>query len=180
MNAGTQTARSAPLSLVAANEDQTQNAGFSADFQDLCSRAMDQALGTEKASLSTVVTLNSCVLDIYRNGFGFAPVFGNLFEIAAQAVACSMELQMNWFSLLAPHSLSHVATPNSRVASAASSQAQPTEEELAHSMDIVIGAQSTAPSSTVTSISAGRAERQAKADGLESGMDIAMGMRKAA
>ena len=57
MNAGTQTARSAPLSLAATNEVQTQKSGFSADFQDLCSLAMDQALGIEKASLSTVVSL---------------------------------------------------------------------------------------------------------------------------
>ncbi len=122
MNAGTQTARSAPLSFVAANEAQTHKAGFSADFQDLCSRAMDQALGIEKASLSTVVTLNSCALDIYQEALRFNPVFGNLFDLAAQAVACSIELQMSWLTLLAPPALSHVA--------AAGSQSQPREEDL--------------------------------------------------
>jgi hypothetical protein len=136
MNAGTQTARSAPLSFVAANEVQTQNAGFSADFQDLCSHAMDQALGIEKASLSTVVTLNSCVLDIYQEGLRFNPVFGNLFEMTAQAVACSIELQMNWLSLLAPQ---HVATPSSAVANSSGTKAQPTAEDLARSMDIATG-----------------------------------------
>ena len=132
MNAGTQTARSAPLSLAATNEVQTQKSGFSADFQDLCSLAMDQALGIEKASLSTVVAMNSCVFDIYQEALRFNPVFGNLFDLAAQAVACSIELQMNWLTMLAPPASSHFA--------AAGSQAQPTEKDLAHSMDIAIRA----------------------------------------
>ncbi len=174
MNAGTQTARSAPLSFVAANEVHTNNAGFPVDFQDLCSRAMDQALGIEKASLSTVVTLNSCVLDIYQEALRFNPVFGNLFDLAAQAVACSIEFQMNWLSLLAPPVSSHVATAGSR--------SQPTEKNLAYSMDIAIGERFVEPGSTVTSISGGRAQaqRKAKPDVLEHSMDIAIGMRKAA
>jgi hypothetical protein len=137
---------------------------------------MDQALGIEKASLATVVSLNSCVLDIYQDALRFTPVFGNLFDMAAQAVACSMKMQMNWLTLLTPQ---HVATPDSRVASTSGGQAQPREEDLAHSMDIAIGAQSTAPSSTATSISAGRAQRKAKADVLERSMDIAIGARAA-
>jgi hypothetical protein len=50
---------------------------------------MDQALGIEKASLSTVVTLNSCVFDIYQEALRFTPVLGNLFDLVAQSVACS-------------------------------------------------------------------------------------------
>src|ERR1700694_353489 len=103
MNAGTQTARSAPLSFVAANEDQTQNAGFPIDFHDLCSFAMDQALGIEKASLSTVVSLNSCVLDI----------FGNSLDLTAKSFAFCMEVQMNWLTLLPPYAFSHVAAVDS-------------------------------------------------------------------
>jgi hypothetical protein len=171
MNAGTQTARSAPLSFVAANEDQIKN------FQDLCSFAMDQALGIEKASLSTVVTLNSCVLDIYREALRYTPVFGNLFDLAAQAVACSIELQMNWLTLLAPQ---HVATPGSTVASNSGRQNNPTDEDLAHSMDIAIGERFVEPSSTVTSISRGHVQRKAKAEVLERSLDIAIGARKAA
>ncbi len=131
MNAGTQTARSAPLPFVAANEDRTEDAVFPVDFQNLCAFAMDQALGIEKASLSTVVSLNSCVLDIYQEALRFNPVFGNLFDLAAQAVACSIELQMSWLTLLAPPASSHV--------SAAGSQAQPISDKLAQSMDIAIG-----------------------------------------
>ena len=163
MNAGTQTARSAPLSFVAANEDQTQNARFPVDFQDLCAFAMDQALGIEKASLSTIVSLNSCVLDIYQEALRFNPVFGNLFDMVFQAVACTMELQMNWLALLAPDA-------SRTVASDSGTPAHPTEEELAHCMDIAIGERLTAPSSTVTSISGGQAQpqRKAKADQSES------------
>jgi hypothetical protein len=134
MNAGTQTARSAPLSLVAANEDQTQNAGFSADFQDLCSRAMDQALGIEKASLSTVVTLNSCLLDIYQEALRVNPVFGNLFDMVYQAVACSMELQMNWLTLVAPHASSVVASDVG-----GKSHPKAKADVLERSMDIALG-----------------------------------------
>jgi hypothetical protein len=140
MNAGTQTARSAPRSFVAANEDQTPNAGLPVDFQDLCSFAMDQALGIEKASLATVVSLNSCVLDIYQEALRLNPVFGNLFDLVSQAVACSMELQMNWLTLLAPYALSDVATLDSRVASSSGGQAQPKADVSERSMDIAIGA----------------------------------------
>ena len=140
MNAGTQTARSAPLYVLTANEDQTQNAGFPVDFRDLCSFAMDQALGIQKASLSTVIISNSCVIDIYKNVFWFAPIVGNLFDMAAQSVTCSVELQMNWLSLLAPHASSHVATPDGRVASSSGGQAQPKADALERSMDIATGA----------------------------------------
>ncbi len=133
MNAGTQTARSAPRSFVAANEDQIQNAGLPVDFQDLCAFAMDQALGIEKASLSTVVSLNSSVLDFYQEALRFNPVFGNLIDMVSQAVACSIELQMNWLSLLAPYD-------SSTVAGTSGGETQPTPDDLAHSMDIAIGA----------------------------------------
>jgi hypothetical protein len=178
MNAGTQTARGAPLSFAAAEEGKTQNAGFPVDFQDLCSRAMNRALGIEKASLSTVVSLNSSVLDIYETSLWFAPVFSNLLDLVSQAVACSMELQMNWLTLLAPYALSHVATPDSRVASTSGCQAQPAADELAHSMDIAIGERFTVPGSTVTSRSGGRAQPPT-ADALAYSMDTAIGARAA-
>ena len=72
---------------------------------------MDQALGIEKASLATVVSLSSSVLDIYESSLRFTPVFGDLIDMVSQAVACSMELQMNWLSLFAPYASLHVATP---------------------------------------------------------------------
>jgi hypothetical protein len=178
MNPRTVAARSAPLSFVAANEDQTPNAGFSVDFQDLCSLAMDQALGIEKASsLTPVVDSNSCLLDIYKNAFCIAPVLSNLSDAAAQVVASCVEFQMGLFALLAPNTLSHVST----VASSSSSQHEPTAEELAFSMDIALGERFTAPRSTVTSISGGQArpQRKVKAQVLEHSMDIAIGARAA-
>jgi len=174
MNAGTQTARSAPLSFVAAKKDQTRNAGSPVDFQELCSFAMDQALGIEKASLATLVSLNSSLLDISESSLWFTPVFGNLIYVAAQAVACSIELQMSWFSLLSPQ---HAATPGRAVAGNAGEEAQPTAEELAQGMDIAIGEQFAAPRSTVTGISGGQAHL--RADVLERSMDIAIGIRAA-
>ena len=60
-----------------------------------------------------------------------APVFGNLLDRAFRAFAFSMELQINWLTLLAPHASSHVATQGG--------QAHPKADELAYSMDIAIG-----------------------------------------
>ncbi len=152
------------------------DAGFPIDFQDLCSRAMDQALGIEKVSLSTVVSLNSCVLDIYQEALRLTPVFGNLFNLAAQAVACSIELQMKGFTLMTGQ---HVATPGSAFVSPSGTKAQPTAEELAQSMDVAIGEKLIAPGSTVTSISRGQVKHKAKANVLERSMDIAIRARAA-
>jgi len=64
--------------LGATNNGQTSNAGFPIGFQDLCSHAMDRALGVEEASLSAVIDLNSCLFDIYKNSFSPTPAFGDL------------------------------------------------------------------------------------------------------
>ena len=140
MNPRTVAARSAPLSFVAANEDQTSNDGFSVDFQDLYSLAMDQALGIEKESLSPVVGSKSCLLDLYKNSFCIASVLSNHSDTAAHALASCVELQMGLIVLLAPHALSQVSTETS----CSSSQDQPNEEELAFSMDIALGERFTA------------------------------------
>jgi hypothetical protein len=126
MTAGTKTARSAPLPLVAAKKDQIPNAGFPGDFQDLFSFGMDQAIEIQKASLSTVGCLNSCAIDIYKNAFWFAPVLSNLFGAAAQSFASCMKLQLNWLTM---------PIGASRSAASPSSSA----EELANCMDIAIG-----------------------------------------
>jgi hypothetical protein len=133
-------ASNAALSLVPANEGQTPNAGFPDDFQDLCSLAMDQAIGIEKASLTTVIRLNSSVIDIYKNAFWFAPVFGDLLDTAAKSFAFCMELQMNWLTMMVPHA-NEVAAPSSTVASSSGSQAPPTAEVPESDLDIAIGAQ---------------------------------------
>jgi hypothetical protein len=173
MTAGTKTARSASLPLSAAKKDQTPNTGFPGDFQDLFSFGLDQAIEIQKTSLSTVVCLNSCAIDIYKNTFWFVPSLGGLFETAAQSFASCMELQLNWLTM--PLAASHsVATPSSSA------------EELAHCMDIVIGERVAAANSTVESGSentvAGGSGTQVKpkAEVSETDMDIAIGARKIA
>jgi hypothetical protein len=174
MNPRTVAARSAPLSFVAANEDQTLNAGFPVDFQDLCSLAMDQALGIEKESLAPVVGFNSCLLDLYQNAFCIAPVLSNLSDAAAQVFASCVELQMGLIALLAPNTLSHVST----VASSSRSQDQTTPDELAYSMDIALG-ERFAAASRMDASNSGR-QAQPKAEELAQSMDVAIGERVAA
>jgi len=178
MNPRTTTARGSTPFLMAANEGKTPNAGVPVDFQYLCNFGVDQAIEIEKASLATVVRLNSCVLDIYKNAFWFAPEVGDLFDTAAESFALCMELHLNWLGQLASFALSGGSTLAN---SFGSSQCQPTEEVLAHSMDIAIGERFTAPRSMVTSISGGQAQpqRKVKAEVLEHSMDIAIGARAA-
>lgn len=148
------------------------DAGLPGDFQDLYGLAMDGALGLEKASLSTVVCLNSYVFDMYQDALRFTPVFGNCFGVAAQALAFSMELQMNWLRLLVPHTL----LP--RVSGMASSSGnQPIADELADSMDMAIGARVAAPRSAAASSSVRKAQPQPTPDRLAYSMDIAIGER---
>jgi hypothetical protein len=142
--------------LLAANERQTPDAGFPGDFQDLCSFAMDQALAIEKASQATVVSLNSCMLDI----------FGNSIDMASKSFAFCMELQMNWLTMFAPHVFSHVA--------AAGRQAHPSADEVALSMDIAVGE---SRATEITTISGSQARPAAEPQ--ESGVDMAMSARAA-
>jgi hypothetical protein len=111
---------------------------------------MDQAIAIEKASQATVVSFNSCMLD----------VFGNSLEMTAKSFAFCMELQMNWLTMFAPHAFSHVA--------AAGEQAQPSADEVALSMDIAVGESAVTESNTVTTISGSP---------LESSVDMAMSAR---
>lgn len=120
-------------------QGQTSNTGFPVDFQDLCSHAMDQALGIEKASLATVVNLNATALQMYSNSL-FVPAFGELLDTAAKAFALYINLQMTWLVLLFPQAkvgteaLVHFAEP-----AAASSPAERTAEEVEHGVDVTLG-----------------------------------------
>ena len=157
MKPRTMPASNGKLFLMAANQGQSPNAGFPAVSRDVRSREIDQAM-EEKASPLMVVRLNSYVLDIYKNAFMFAPAFGYLLDTAAGT-------------------LLNVAAPSSTVAGSSRGQAQPTAEELAHSMDIAIGERFIAPSSTVTSISGGQAQPTEEVP--ESSMEIAIAARAA-
>jgi hypothetical protein len=146
MNPRTTAARSAPLLPVDAA--QSQDARFFDVIQDLCSSAMDQALGIEKASLAPVVGSHSCLLGMYERALSFTPVFGNYLEAVSQALASSMELQLKFLNLLALPVWSHAS--QGEVISAG--QHQPTADELAQSMDVALGEQYTAsPISIVAS-----------------------------
>jgi hypothetical protein len=173
----------AALSLVPKKEGQTVNVGFPDDFQDLCSRAMDRAIGIEKASLTTDVGLNSSVIDIYKNAFWFAPVFCELLDTATKSFAFCTELQMSWLTLMMPHAsgaseaLLPVAAPSSTVASSSESQAQPTAEVLESSMDIAIGERDTTQDNKVMSNSG--SQTQPTAEVPDRSMGIAMRARAA-
>jgi hypothetical protein len=146
MNHRSTPAINAPLFLMAAEQGQTPDAGFAADFQELYSLAMDRAVGIEKASLAAAVGLHSVLIDLYKNAFGFAPELGNLFDQAARAVASCLELQLSLLAIMAPHAIVgseaplQIAAPGRSVARYARSQAHPPAEELERSMDIAIGA----------------------------------------
>ena len=131
MNPRTIAARSAPLFPVGAMERETLHSGSTADFQDLFDLGMQQ-----------IVCLNSCMIEIYRSAFLFAPVPGNLYDTAVQAFEYCVELQQNWFTLL-------VSCAASSMSSCPSIEVQPTPDELAYSMDIAIGERITAPGSVV-------------------------------
>src|ERR1700687_1222539 len=92
MNRTSIPATRAPLSLLTAERGQTEqrqtrDAGFTADFQELYSLAMDQAIGIEKASFDAVVCLQSCVIDAVENAPWVSPAIDNLLELAARAIA---------------------------------------------------------------------------------------------
>jgi hypothetical protein len=143
--------RNAGPSPVPANEN-SSNVGFSGDFQDLCSFGMDQALGIEQVSLAALARLNSCALDIYQNVLWSNPVFGTFLDISSQALAFSLEMQMNWLTMLSPYAWAQVSTVTDKRG--------PDATELERSMDIATGERFT-PASTVTNISDGRPRTEA-------------------
>jgi hypothetical protein len=147
-------------------------AGFSGHFQDMCSFAMDQAIGIEKASLTTLVSLNSSVLDLCKNTFWYAPVFSDLLDATARSLTFSMEMQMSWLTALAP-----LATKGFHTASSSDGPTRHEDDKLAESMDIALGAGVSAPSSTVPSNS--DQHSQPAEEESEYVMDKAIGARAA-
>jgi hypothetical protein len=161
MNPRTKPTVKAPLSSLAAAQDQTYSA-FTHEFQELCSLAMDQAIGLEKASFDAVLQMQSCVIDAcdvsqfdvskydvsnYEAASCFTPALGNMVDLMAQAVASLMELQLACLKMMTPQAshktepVLHLVEP-ARKAAATSvpAPAQPPAHALAHSMDVAIGA----------------------------------------
>jgi hypothetical protein len=173
VNTRAKPARNAQMHLVEAERDNTPNAGFTADFQDLFNLELEQVIELEKETLATAVRLHSYVLDLYRNAFWFAPLFGNLFDAGVRAIASCMESPQGWFALLVPQA-------GRRVESGYEMHAQPSADQLAHCMDIAIGERFTASGSTVSSsgstVASGSARRaQPAAEVPERSTDIAIG-----
>lgn len=147
----------APLSSLSAEQYQTPYTAFTHEFQELCSLAMDRAIGMEKASFDAVLQMQSRVIDAcdvsnydvskYEAVSCCTPALGNLFECMAQAITSFMELQLACLSSLMPYIVPKTATGLQLVAqapkAAASSVptlAQPPAHALEHGMDIAIGA----------------------------------------
>jgi len=158
MNLRTKPTVKAPLAFLAAAQDSTPYTALTQDFQHLCSLAMDQAIGMEKASFDAVLQMQSRVIDACDvsktdvSKFDVAPCFtpelGNLFDLMAQAIACFMELQLAWMKMMTPHAthstepVVHLVAPARKVASSTvPARPQVPAHVLAHSMDIAIGAQ---------------------------------------
>lgn len=168
-------ARSSVPFLMAANEGQAPDAVLLGDFQYLCDFGMDRAIAIQKVSLSTFFSLNSFAVDIYKNALWSTPGFGNLLDMTSQALDFTMELQMNWLTMLAPHALWHITTPRSLVASTSGRQNEPAADELAYSMDIAIGPDVASPVSTGPSSS----ENQARPAEKENIAKFAIGAQAA-
>jgi hypothetical protein len=120
---------------------------------------IDQLIEVEKASVATVVRLHTDVGDLYKNPFWFAPVFGDLLDIAAKSFTLCVKLQMDWLAMMMPQ-ISHSSEPLQVAApsnTGTGSSAQP-KEELERSMDIAIGEGFGARGSTIESSSGSDAQ----------------------
>jgi hypothetical protein len=151
------------LSLVEVNPNRTPNAGFPSDLLDLCSEAMDQALGIEKASLSAMVEINSCALDTCEH------LAGDLFGAAVRVFASCVHAQLSWLTLMLPYGcaeskvLLNVAAPAG-------------VPSIDQGMDVVIGAGGGDSWADMALSSAGRTAGQAQpAEALELCMDLVIG-----
>jgi hypothetical protein len=140
--------------LTAANVERSPDAGFVLEYQELCSRQMDLALGIHKASLDSAVSLHSCAveicdaIDINKNQASqFVSIFGACIEAAAKSFAICMELHRSCLTLLAPYAMSY----DRPFATSFGSQAEPATDELAIHMDVAIGGHSFAADESIVS-----------------------------
>jgi hypothetical protein len=172
--------------LMTANEEQASAAGFAVDFQELCAREMDLALGIHKASLDSAVSLHSCAIemceaiDICNQASCFTEVFGTYFgtyiDAATKSFALCMELHRCWLTIAAPYALPY----DIPFAGGFGHQAVAASDELAYHMDLAIGEQSFAADEFAVSsadLRAAPAAQEEETDRDE--MDIAVGSRAA-
>lgn len=177
------------LFLVATKPAQTQDSELSPDLLNLYGDAMDRALGIEKASLSAIVQLNSCALDLYGH------LVDDLIGMAVNACAFYAEAQMSWLTLMMPAMYKSsaaslpVAASAGRTASGGDDHTHPLKgEELERSVDVAIGARSEVARSEVLPAAAppsGRVASEASGqvrpgEAVERGMDVVIGAGEAA
>ncbi len=119
-------------------QDQATQANFVADFQDLCSRGMDRALGIQETTLDCAVELQSTAIDLYKTAPWYTPVVGEFFEAGTRFIVFCLELQMKCMEMLLPAKPAAAPAPVPATRGASStSRAEQALQELA--MDIGSG-----------------------------------------
>ena len=119
-------------------QDQATQANFIADFQDLCSRGMDRALGIQETTLDCAVELQSTAIDLYKTAPWYTPLVGECFEAGTRFLIFCLELQMKCLDVLLPVKLAAAPAPVPATKGASStSRAEQALQELA--MDIGSG-----------------------------------------
>ncbi len=121
--------------MSASNAERLFDAAYAIDLPHRHSLGIDRALGIEEASLASLVRFNSSVFDCYRNTACLAPLVAQLIDAALQAFGFSVELQMAWLNLIAPHAWKWLP-----LTSSSGRQTCPPADVLKRSMDIAIGA----------------------------------------
>ena len=85
-----------------AEQDQTSQANFIAEFQDLYSKGMDRALGLQENTLDRAVEVQSEALELYKNAPWFTPLLGDVFEAGTRLLVFCLELQIKCLDAMWP------------------------------------------------------------------------------
>lgn len=101
MNPRTTTAPSAALYPVSANTGETAITGFPGDLQDLFTVGIGEMLDLERASVASLVSLNCCAIEVYKNALNFPLFIAPFLETMTKSLQNCLELQMTWLDLLA-------------------------------------------------------------------------------
>ena len=131
---------------IAAERYHNPYADCNSDLQDLSCHAMDRAIGIQKASLAAMVKMQSNVIEMQKQACGSEPVFGELFDGAAQALATCVEIQLSWLNLMVNCAKQgaelwfQLAAMGTQLASSPLPQAQPRMETEEESISLGVGA----------------------------------------
>jgi hypothetical protein len=103
---------------------------------EMCDRGADKALGIEKASPASAVSLlNSSYLDMWKNLLWYPAALSSYWGAMAQAYETCFELQMHWLGLLTPHVEGEVAGALETTAPKTKKE----KEEMEHGIDVALG-----------------------------------------